>query len=137
MKGSTESSSHQDDLCDVCSRGIVVKVVSSGIAPVSGGVCKQCFSQGTENINVVFTWVCLNGGLEAVPDFSLQITSYDQGKYIDWPQIAELYRENKTEIEVRVRSEFTPSEDETFYSDPDAVELDFEDDPLPEEDDKE
>jgi hypothetical protein len=79
----------------------------------------------------------LRGGLETVADFSLQITSHDRGKYLDWPQIAELYRENKTEIELDVRSKFMPSEDETFYSDPDAVELDFEDDPLPEENGKE
>ncbi len=108
----------ENELCSVCGGRQAREVVSSGIAPVSGGLCDECLVRGAENLGVVHFWIYTNGGPASVPVFAQRIVSFHDGSYVTWPQIAELYQENELEIRMGFEKEFSAA--------------DLEDDPLDE-----
>jgi len=85
-----------------------VGIYSSGIAPVSGGMCQKCVDIGAENLWVIYTWIAFNIGADPKPPndptasypetFAGNLISFHEGAYIKWGRILELYKENKQEI---------------------------------------
>lgn len=107
----------REDACSICGNDNSVGVFSSGIAPVSGSMCQTCVDKQTENIGVVLFWICSYGKLSDVPDFSQTITSYLDGKYVDWNEIASHYKEHENEIIEDFQREFMDTSN-TLEDDP-------------------
>ena len=84
--------------CYVCDVNTSVDTRSSGIAPISGGVCAKCLEKNAENLDVIHLWIAERGGLSNASDHGIQLTSYFQGDYIGWNKISEIYAQNEEAI---------------------------------------
>jgi hypothetical protein len=94
-------------ICDVCSANMAENTTSSGITPVSLAVCCSCQYRGAETLGLVHFWIVALGGVERAPGFAKKITSWYDGKYIDWGRCVDLYFQNETEIRKLFLAEFS------------------------------
>lgn len=86
-------------ICDVCGKhSTSIEFTSSGIAPVSYGLCMKCREFGAENIGVVGIWIATHGGCEATASFGGALKSYFDGEYKDWSQICDFFERNEEQI---------------------------------------
>jgi len=97
--------------CDVCGRKGPFSPYSSGIAPVTYGLCEECRKRGAENIGVLSLWLASYGGPSTAPDFRHKLVSCIDGEYQEWQQIHEYYRANEEEILASFREEFELADD--------------------------
>ncbi|UWR04224.1 hypothetical protein K3740_05910 [Ruegeria conchae] len=98
--------------CDICNRDAEnVEAISSGIAPVTYGICEECAEKGAENIGVVEFWLASFGGPENAPDFRAKLTSYFDGEYKEWQQISDRYNRNEKQILASLNEEFELQDD--------------------------
>lgn len=97
----------EKNTCDICnSPNEQVELISSGIAPVTYGLCAECKKRGAENIGVVSFWIASNGGPDTAPDFCLRLVSYFDGDYKDWQDIGDYFANNEAQILASFREEF-------------------------------
>lgn len=108
MDKDENSQNAEQQLCDVCGLNNFEEILSSRMAPVSMGLCAECIKRGAEVLGVVNFWVFTYGGPKSAPDFASQLVSFDDGKYLDWPEIEKLYLENEPSIRADFEKEFTP-----------------------------
>jgi hypothetical protein len=92
-----------DRVCDVCEIN-PGKVMPSGMAPVSYVRCTTCREAGIELLGVVLYHLYVSGGpgkaLEGIQaDWWKTVKSFDDGSYLGWNEICELYPDFAAECE--------------------------------------
>ena len=93
-------------VCAVCGNKNAEAAIPSGLAPVSSPQCLSCQKVGAEPLEVVHTWIALNGGTEKCAEFARGIVSIYSGASINWQRIVELYNANEEEILTGVEDNF-------------------------------
>ena len=78
-------------------------VCDSTLGPTSYAFCQTCLGKRAEAIGVVCLWIHLQGGPTNVEKNDAgggfrEIKSYDDGRYIDWPEILAIYPRFETQF---------------------------------------
>jgi hypothetical protein len=109
MEARRMSSADEEVLCDVCCQN-PGEVMPSGMAPVSYARCPTCREAGIELLGVVLYHLYLSGGpgkaLEGIhADWWKTVKSFDDGSYLGWNEICELYPDFAAECEREEKEE--------------------------------
>jgi hypothetical protein len=87
------------DFCEICGKLAKCSFISSGCAPVSYNACGKCKKLRAESIDVVCTWLYLEGGPDVAPDYKLKLTSFLNETYVGWLEISIYFDVHKEELE--------------------------------------
>ena len=103
MEARRMSSADEEVLCDVCCQN-AGEVMPSGMAPVSYARCPTCRDAGIELLGVVCYHLYLVGGPSQAQqsshaDWWKTVKSFDDGSYIGWKEICEVYPKYAAEFE--------------------------------------
>lgn len=85
--------------CEICGKLASCGLYSSGCAPVTYNACRTCRERRAESIDVATTWIYLEGGVHAAPEYKNRLLVFLNGKYVSWEEISIFYQDNVAEIE--------------------------------------
>ncbi len=91
--------------CNVCGVDSRCTITHSRIAPVSYNLCDKCSSKNAENLDVICIWLILDGLASANDRFFSKLCSFQNGDYIDWPEIKIYFENNKDRIIESLKSD--------------------------------
>jgi hypothetical protein len=84
-------------VCEVCDKEPAVGIASSGLGPCSCAYCSKCLKQGAEPLKIMLaTLACLAPADQiekAVAPWVKEVKSFKDGRYIAWPEIVEIYKQ--------------------------------------------